>query len=179
MSPKAIGKAAIGGPFQLHDEKNTLVTERSLLGRWTLIYFGFTMCPDICPEELTKIADALAILEKRGRRVRKDEKGDLTPVFITIDPERDSPERAAEYARGFHPGFLGLGGSLEQVGSAAKVYRVYFSKDDGEGDDYLVDHSIITYLMDPKGDFVEFYGKNCSAVEMAARVEAKMLAYKE
>lgn len=137
------------------------------------------MCPDICPEELTKVSEALAILEKHGRKVAPGPDATITPLFITIDPERDSPQRSAEYARGFHSGFVGLGGSLDQVRAAAKAYRVYFSKDDGAGDDYLVDHSIITYLMDPQGNFAEFYGKNSSAVEMAARIEAKMLAYRE
>lgn len=180
MRPKTLGKAAIGGPFTLVDgTSGAEFTEAGLLGRWTLVYFGFTMCPDICPEELTKVSDALAILQKHGRTVASDKNATLTPVFISIDPERDNPARTAEYAKGFHNAFVGLSGSLDQVKTAAKAYRVYFSKDETPGDEYLVDHSIITYLMDPHGDFAEFYGKNSTATEMAARIEAQMLAWKE
>lgn len=136
------------------------------------------MCPDICPEEMTKVSEALQTLEKHGKVIAEGTTAHLSPVFITIDPERDSPERADEYAKNFHAGFVGLGGSAEEVRLAAKRYRVYYSRDDTPGDEYLVDHSIITYLMDPKGEFAEFYGKNTSAVEMAARVEAKMLAWR-
>lgn len=177
LSPKAVGKASIGGPFSLLDGANKPFTEQHLLGRWSLMYFGFTMCPDICPAELTKVAEALTDLEKGGVTVGRT--AVLAPVFITVDPERDTPARSDEYAKGFHAGFTGLGGTMEAIRAAAKTYRVYFSRDDGEGDEYLVDHSIITYLMDPRGDFVEFFGKNCTSVEMAARVRAKMLAYKE
>lgn len=180
MRPKTLGKAAIGGPFTLVDgNSGAECTEARLLGRWTLVYFGFTMCPDICPEELTKLSDALGIVGKHGYKVAADKSGSLTPIFISIDPERDSPARSAEYAKGFHPAFVGLSGSLEQVKKAAKAYRVYFSKDETAGDEYLVDHSIITYLMDPQGNFAEFYGKNSSAAEIAARIEAQMLAWKE
>lgn len=181
MRPQTVGRAAIGGAFSLVDgSSGAAVDETFLLGRWTLVYFGFTMCPDVCPAELTKVSEALTMLEGRGRRVRRAGKGGdvVTPVFISVDPARDSPERAAEYAAGFHEAFVGLSGSEEQVRHAAKAYRVYYSRDGGEGDEYLVDHSIITYLMDPGGEFREFYGKNSSAAEIAARVEAQMLAWK-
>lgn len=177
-SPKTVGRAAIGGPFTLVDEHGKPFTEEKLLGQWSVVYFGFTMCPDICPEEMTKLAEAFNIVEKHGHKVSSTDKGSITPVFISIDPERDSPARAAEYARGFHPAFVGLGGSLEQVTDTAKKYRVYFSKDEGAGDDYLVDHSIISYLMDPNGEFQEFYGKTTTAVEIAGRMEAKIISWK-
>lgn len=179
-SPKTVGKAAIGGPFNLVDEHGKPFTEEQLKGRWTLVYFGFTMCPDICPEEMTKVSEALRMLEKRGRKVVADKRDDelvITPIFISIDPERDSPKRSAEYCRGFHPAYIGVSGSMEDVTKAAKAYRVYFSKDESPGDDYLVDHSIITYLMDPDGEFQEFYGKNASAVEISTRMENKMIGW--
>lgn len=178
MKPKSVGRASIGGPFELMDGKGRLFTESDLLGRWNLIYFGFTMCPDICPAELTKIGDALNILQRDGIKVSAQQSAMVTPVFISVDPERDSSERATEYAQAFHEAFIGLSGTLEQVQNAAKAYRVYYSKDDEDADEYLVDHSIITYLMDPQGNFSEFYGKNVAAPEMAARIEAKMLAWK-
>lgn len=176
MKPKTIGKASIGGPFELVDEHGKMFTQDNLLGRWTLVYFGFTMCPDICPAELTKISEALEILQKHGHNISSAENAKLTPLFISVDPERDTPERSAEYARGFHDSFNGVSGTLDQVKNTAKQYRVYYSKDETPGEDYLVDHSIITYLMDPEGNFVEFYGKNTTSTEMAARIEAKMLA---
>lgn len=175
-----MGKAAIGGPFTLVDKDGKPFTEQNLLGRWTLIYFGFTMCPDICPDELTKLSEALETLAKRGRRVGSSgAEDDIMPLFISIDPERDSAARADEYSKGFYPAFVGVSGSMEQVKDAAKQYRVYFSKDESPGDDYLVDHSIISYLMDPNGEFQEFYGKNTTAVEVAARMHAKMLAWRK
>jgi protein SCO1 len=168
----------VGGPFQLLDKDGATVTENNLLGRWTLIYFGFTMCPDICPDELTKVSEVLDVLKRHGKSIGPTPKADVSPFLISIDPERDSPKRTHEYAVGFHEAFTGLSGSLDQARVAAKAYRVYFSKDESPGDDYLVDHSIITYLMDPNGEFVDFYAKNVTAPEMAARIEAKMLAWK-
>lgn len=136
------------------------------------------MCPDICPDELNKISEALEILKKRGYKVTSDgSHGSIMPIFISVDPERDTPTRSGEYAREFHPAFIGLSGSMEDVTNTAKKYRVYFSKDQTPGDEYLVDHSIITYLMDPSGEFQEFYGKNASAVEVASRLEGQLLSW--
>jgi protein SCO1 len=175
---RTIGKAAIGGPFSLLDAKNATFTEQDLLGRWTLIYFGFTMCPDICPDELTKVSEALNILTARGKKVGPTAESDLSPILISVDPERDSPARTHEYAQGFHNAFVGLSGPLDNVKAAAKAYRVYYSKDETPGDEYLVDHSIITYLMTPEAEFADFYAKNATAPEMAARIEAKMQAWR-
>jgi protein SCO1 len=173
---KSMGKASIGGPFSLHRADGTPFTEHDLKGRWTLLYFGFTMCPDICPDELTKIAEALDIIESHGRKVSADSKtAEISPILISIDPARDTPKATHEYAIGFHKAFTGISGSIENVKKAAKAYRVYYSKDETPGDDYLVDHSIITYLM-KDGEFVDFYAKNVSATEMAARIESRMLA---
>jgi protein SCO1 len=175
---KSVGKASIGGPFSLRDAEGAEFTEGKLLGRWTLVYFGFTMCPDICPDELTKVSEALDALTRRGKRVGPTVDDDVTPLLISVDPERDSPARTHEYARGFHKAFIGLSGPLENVRAAAKAYRVYYSKDETPGDEYLVDHSIITYLMTPEGEFADFYAKNVTSAEMAARIEAKMQAWR-
>ncbi len=179
MKPRSVGRASIGGPFELVDGDGKLVTEADLLGKWALIYFGFTQCPDICPAELSKVGEALNTLESHGVAVSRHAKDAVCPIFISVDPERDSPEQAAEYAQCFHEAFRGLSGSVEQVKRTAKAYRVYYSKDDENAKEYLVDHSIITYLMDPSGEFCEFYGKNVSASEMAARIEAKILAWRK
>lgn len=160
------------------DKDGNAFTEEKLLGRWTLIYFGFTMCPDVCPDELTKVSEALDILTKHGKKIGPAKDSDISPILISVDPDRDTPERTHEYALGFHSAFTGLSGTHEEVKKAAKAYRVYYSKDETPGDEYLVDHSIITYLMDPNGEFSDFYAKTVSAVEMAARIEGKLLAWK-
>lgn len=182
MKPRTVGRASIGGPFELTSgNTGEIVTESLLDGHWSLVYFGFVQCPDICPAELSKVGEALAMLEKQGVRVSNQKVNDtrnLMPIFISIDPERDTPQKSAEYAQCYHEEFVGLSGTLDQVKKTAKAYRVYYSKDDEEKDDYLVDHSIITYLMDPDGEFSEFYGKNSSAVEIASRIRAQMLGYK-
>ncbi|CAI5471741.1 unnamed protein product [Closterium sp. Yama58-4] len=150
---KPVGKAAIGGPFTLVDGQGKPFTEADLKGRWALLYFGFTFCPDICPSELIKIAQAVDLVEKQvGVRV--------VPVFISVDPERDTAEQVKEYVKEFHPRMIGLTGTPEQVKAAARAFRVYYMKTEEEGYDYLVDHSIISYLMSPEFEFVKFFGRN-------------------
>ncbi|BBN01932.1 protein SCO1 [Marchantia polymorpha subsp. ruderalis] len=152
----SVGKAAIGGPFKLLNHEGKVVTDRDFVGNWTLIYFGFTFCPDICPDELTKLAEAVDQIEKKiGVQV--------VPVFISIDPERDTVEQVREYLKEFHPRLVGLTGSVNDIRQVAREYRVYYMKTEEEGTDYLVDHSIIMYLMDPNMDFVKFFGKNYNA----------------
>jgi protein SCO1/2 len=130
------------------------------------VYFGFTHCPDICPDELDKMAE---IIDK-VRAEAKDDKAFL-PVFITCDPARDTPEVLREYLKEFHPDIIGLTGTYEQVKNVCHQYRVYFStpRDVKPGEDYLVDHSIYFYLMDPDNDFVECIGRQ-DTPESATRV---------
>ncbi|XP_010467177.1 PREDICTED: protein SCO1 homolog 1, mitochondrial [Camelina sativa] len=147
------GKAAIGGPFSLIRDDGKRVTEKDLMGKWTILYFGFTHCPDICPDELIKLAAAIdKIKEKSGV--------DVVPVFISVDPERDTVQQVHEYVKEFHPKLIGLTGSPEEIKSVARSYRVYYMKTEEEDSDYLVDHSIVMYLMSPEMNFVKFYGKN-------------------
>ena len=116
-----------------------------LAGEFALLYFGFTFCPDICPEELEKIAEAMDLVEARtGVKVQ--------PVFISVDPERDTPAKIKEYVAEFHPRMIGLTGGMEAVKQVSKKYRVYFSKTGESSTDYLVDHSIIHYFIDPAGE---------------------------
>jgi protein SCO1/2 len=121
------------------------------------VYFGFTHCPDICPEELDKMARMFDLVEEQRP-------GWLTPVFVTCDPARDPPKVLKEYLAEFHPSFLGLTGTYDQIKAMCKAYRVYFSTptEVKPGQDYLVDHSIYFYLMDPDGDFVEALGRQHS-----------------
>lgn len=128
----------------------------------TQVYFGFTHCPDICPDELDKMARMYDLVEEKRP-------GALTPVFITCDPARDKPEVLKSYLAEFHPKFVGLTGTYDQIKAVCKAYRVYFSTPSNvePGKDYLVDHSIYFYIMDPEGDFVEALGRQHSPREGA------------
>ncbi|KAE8099182.1 hypothetical protein FH972_017186 [Carpinus fangiana] len=168
----SVGQAAIGGPFNLisHDGKH--VTEKDLLGKWTLIYFGFTHCPDICPEELQKLVAAVdKIKEKTGI--------EIVPVFISVDPERDTVEQVGEYVKEFHPKLIGLTGTPDEIRSVARAYRVYYMKTAEEDSDYLVDHSIVMYLMGPDMKFVKFFGKNNDVDSLADGVIKEIKQYKK
>ncbi|KAJ2005363.1 Cu-binding protein [Coemansia thaxteri] len=168
---ETVGKADVGGPFELTDQDGNVATDRTFRGKFALIYFGFCHCPDICPDELDKIGDALDMLDRNPKT-----KDAIQPVFITCDPQRDSPEDIKQYLKQFHPRFVGLTGSLDQVAATCKAFRVYFSKPPkvAEGQDYLVDHSIFSYFMDPDGEFIDVYGKDKSALAMASDMEMRI-----
>ncbi|KAI8870188.1 SCO1 protein [Ramicandelaber brevisporus] len=157
-----IGRPKIGGPFELIDHNGKTVTDADFKGRFKFIYFGFTHCPDICPEELDKLTEVYEGL------LKDPEIGNvITPIFISCDPNRDTPEQVREYLVDFHPDLVGLTGTFEQVARAAKAYRVYFSRPPkvAPGEDYLVDHSIFIYLMAPDGSFMETFGRDKTAEE--------------
>ena len=155
------GGGAIGGPFTLVSETGQTVTDRDVLDKPALVYFGYTFCPDVCPLDASRNAEAVEILAEMGLDVR--------PVFISIDPDRDTPEVLAEYTDYLHPEMLGLTGSAEQVKAASQAYRTYYRKHDSEDEFYLVDHSVFTYLMLPGTGFAEFFGRDVPATDMAAR----------
>ncbi|KAL5740371.1 hypothetical protein ACOSP7_029251 [Xanthoceras sorbifolium] len=167
----SVGKAAIGGPFNLinHDGKN--VTDKDFVGNWTLVYFGFTHCPDICPDELQKLAAAVdKIKEKAGT--------EIIPVFISVDPERDTVEQVREYVKEFHTKLIGLTGKPDEIKNVARGYRVYYMKTAEEDPDYLVDHSIVMYLMSPKMEFVKFFGKNNDVDSLTDGIIKEIKQYK-
>ncbi|CAG8542414.1 3440_t:CDS:2, partial [Funneliformis caledonium] len=156
------------GPFELLNQDGKLVTDKDLLGKFLLVYFGFTHCPDICPEELDKMSKVIDIINNE-----KEFGGNvLTPIFISCDPNRDTVEVVREYIRDFHEDMVGLTGSHEQISKVAKSYRVYYSQPPQlqPGDEYLVDHSIFIYLMNPDGEFVDAYGKNVDAEQTASSI---------
>jgi protein SCO1/2 len=156
---------AIGGPFTLVDQNGKTVTDADFRGRYMLIYFGYTFCPDVCPTALTRNSDALDLMGKAADKI--------VPIFITVDPERDTAENMKEYAGFFHPRLLALTGTPEQVAAAAKAYRVYYAKVQEKGadaDDYLMDHTSITYLMGPDGKFLSHFGHDVSPERMAERL---------
>ncbi|EKM75675.1 hypothetical protein AGABI1DRAFT_123093 [Agaricus bisporus var. burnettii JB137-S8] len=171
-SSRQYGRPQIGGPFSLTRSTGETFTEKDLLGKWSLVYFGFTNCPDICPAELDKVGTILNKLEPALGKT-------FLPVFISVDPARDTPERVGRYLADFHPAFVGLVGTYEAIKGACKAYRVYFSTPpnaDPQGD-YLVDHSIFVYLMDPEGQFVEAFGQNTEADQIAARITEEVARY--
>ncbi len=155
------GKALIGGPFTLTDHTGKTVTEKDFAGGFTLVYFGFTYCPDVCPTELQIMT---AALEQLGDKAEK-----VTPVFISVDPKRDTVEQMASYVTNFHKRLVGLTGTPEQVKAAAKAYRVYYAevKDETSSAGYTVDHSSIVFLMGPKGDYLAHFSHGTSPQKMA------------
>ena len=143
------GTATIGGPFTLVATNGQNVTDQTYRGKWVLIYFGYTFCPDACPTALNSISVAL---EKLGA-----DAGNLQPLFVTVDPQRDTRDVMAEYLKPFDPRILGLTGTKDQIDSVIKEFHLYVSQDRvyGDADNYLVSHSSYIYLMDPQGTFVD------------------------
>jgi len=160
-----VGAPKIGGPFNLIDQDGQSVSEADFKGQYMLIYFGYTYCPDICPTSLSAMADALDLLGDKAARI--------TPVFITVDPERDDAPALKMYVEHFYPRLVGLTGSVDQIQAAAKAYKVYFAKvGDGYGDDdYAMEHSSITYLMGPDGEFISHFSNGVEAEPMARKLE--------
>ena len=156
------GVAEIGGPFTLVNGEGIAVSESDVITGPTLIYFGYTFCPDVCPFDVARNALAIDVLEEMGI--------EATPVFISIDPERDTPEVVGNFAANMHPRMIGLTGTPEQVQAASKAFRTYYSKQDSGDEYYLVDHSTFTYLVLPEVGFVEFYRRETSPEEMAESV---------
>lgn len=161
-SAVAGGTAEIGGPFTLVSETGETVTDADVITEPTLLYFGYTFCPDVCPLDTVRNAEAVAMLEERGMSAQ--------PVMITVDPERDTPEVMDDFTANIHPRMLGLSGTPEQTDAAARAYRVYY-RINREGDDpyYLVDHSNFTYLVLPEHGFVEFFRGDLTPSEVAER----------
>lgn len=150
----------IGGPFSLTASDGRRVTDQDFRGRWMLIYFGFTFCPDVCPTELAVMAAALDALG--------DDAADIQPILITLDQERDTVEVLRDYVAAFHPRLIGLTGTLAEIQAVAGAYRVFFQKTEPDASgDYVVDHSSVVYLMDPAGDYVAVFGRDVDAVAMA------------
>lgn len=162
VSTVAGGSGAIGGPFELVREDGVTVTDAEVITEPTLLYFGYTFCPDVCPMDTTRNAEAVEILEERGIMA--------TPAMITIDPERDTPEVMAEYTDYLHPRMIGLTGSEEQVKAASRAYKTYYKKQPAEDEFYLVDHSTFTYLVLPEAGFVEYFRRETTPEQMANTV---------
>lgn len=160
---------SIGGPFELTDHTGTRMSDDALRGKYALIYFGYTFCPDVCPTELGEIAVALDELGKAGEQV--------TPVMITIDPERDTPEILAEYVPLFHDRLVGLTGTNAEIKDVAEKYRVFYRRfEDPDLTFYLMDHTSFVYLIDPKGAVASMFRYGTPPEDMAATIRQHMRA---
>ncbi|WP_296765408.1 SCO family protein [Sediminimonas sp.] len=160
------GTSQIGGPFTLVDETGKTVTDKDVIDKPSLLYFGYSFCPDVCPLDNARNAAAIEILEERGKIVK--------PVFISIDPARDTPELLDDFTANLHPRMVGLTGTPEQVKAASQAYRTYFKKnepEEGNEDYYLMDHSTFSYLVFPNEGFIEFFKRDLPPEQMADRIE--------
>jgi protein SCO1/2 len=158
---------AIGGPFTLVDQDGRTVTQDDLRGKLALVFFGFTFCPDVCPTELQAIGQTMDLLGPQAAQVR--------PVFITVDPARDTPAKMKEYVGLFHPSITGLTGTPEQVSAAARAWRVYYNKVTPPGSsDYLMDHSSYTYLMGRDGSLRALFRPGITPEEMVTAIRANL-----
>ena len=165
---RSVGQALIGGPFSLTDHTGKRVTDQDFRGRYMLVFFGFTLCPDACPSGLQVIA---AALDKLGSKAES-----ITPILITLDPERDTPAQLASYVKSFHPRLIGLTGTQAEIDAVAKAYRVYAKKvsDPKSTAGYTIDHSTFIYVMGPDGAYITHFTHATGVDAMAERL-AKVL----
>lgn len=164
-APGGSGVALVGGPFTLTDQDGRKVGEKDFLGRYMLVFFGYTYCPDICPTELQVMTAALDAMGPAADKIQ--------PVFVSIDPARDTPEVLKAYVGNFGPRLKGLTGTPEEIAAVAKAYRVYYAKagDQSSPDSYLMDHSSIIYLMGPDGSFVKHFTYTTDAAKLTAELK--------
>ncbi|QDE38810.1 SCO family protein [Luteibacter pinisoli] len=160
----------VGGPFHLVDQDGHAVSDRTYRGKPLLMYFGYTSCPDICPVDVAKVVQV-------ARSVREATGVDVTPVFVTIDPERDTAARMKAYVRAFGPDVVGLTGSADQIRQVTDAYHVYFNKVPANGS-YLMDHSTVLYLVGPEGTLLDHFGRKVPEQDVAARVAATLKAHR-
>jgi protein SCO1/2 len=158
----------VGGPFTLEDGNGKQVTDRDFRGKYMLVYFGYTFCPDACPTTLNEVADALDHLGAKADQ--------LQPIFITVDPKRDTPAVMKQYVVAFSPRLIGLTGTEEQIATVAREYRVYYAEHrTGSGpNDYAMDHSSVLYLMGPDGKFIAPIRSDEDGSQMAAELNRLM-----
>jgi protein SCO1/2 len=160
------GAVAVGGPFTLTGTDGKRVSDQDFRGRYMLVYFGYSMCPDVCPTTLAVMADALARMGDQAKNI--------VPVFITIDPERDTPDAIKKYVAAFGPQFVGLTGTPDQIAKVEKEFRVYAKKGPVENGTYAMDHSSVMYLMGPDGKLKSFYDEATTPEDLAQKLEAKL-----
>ena len=154
--------------FALAAADGSAVTERTYRGKWLIVYFGYTFCPDVCPTTLMEIAGAL---QKLGPRVET-----VQALFVTVDPKRDTPEILSEYTKSFDPRIIGLTGVPAQIAAAAKSFKVFYERRDTDDGGYVYDHTTLIYLVDPDGNFVSALAGSADAQQIADALAATMAA---
>ncbi|OHC74969.1 MAG: hypothetical protein A3G18_01445 [Rhodospirillales bacterium RIFCSPLOWO2_12_FULL_58_28] len=165
MEPDKKAVPTVGGPFSLVNHFGKPVTDANYRGRYMLIYFGYTYCPEVCPTALTMMVDAMERLGKNEEKVM--------PIFISIDPERDAPDDLKQYVAHFHPRMMGLTGAPDQIEAASKAFKVYAAKIAVEGadkDDYVMDHSSVIFFMGTDGKYLTHFGEGTTPETMAKRM---------
>ncbi|MGF1592327.1 MAG: SCO family protein [Kiloniellaceae bacterium] len=168
---RSSGSALIGGPFTLTDQTGTRRTEADLQGRYALVYFGYTYCPDVCPTSLVTMTQGIDLLEEQD----PEKAAAVLPVFITVDPGRDTVEAMATYAGHFHPRMMALTGTEEEAAAAARAYRIFYQRVEEPGaSDYLMDHSSVIYLMAPDGSYLTHFTHASTAEDIAAGLAAQI-----
>jgi protein SCO1/2 len=167
LQGEQVAPVSIGGDFTLVDQNGVTRHPQDFRGKLMLVYFGYTFCPDACPTALQDMSHAIDLLGPKGDTVQ--------PIFITIDPARDTVEQMKLYASNFHPRLIALTGTPEQVAEAAKAYRVYYEKgkSTGGGNDYLMDHTVFIYLMGRDGKYLSHFPPGTTAEQMAAAIEKR------
>ena len=160
-----IGPTAIGGPFTLVDQDGVRRSDAEFRGKYMLVFFGYTFCPDVCPTTLAVMGAALDKLGQQGDRI--------VPIFITVDPERDTSPVLKAYISAFGSKFVGFTGTQEEIAAAAKAYRVYYQAHKEQGEHYAVDHSGVVYLMDKTGAFLANYSLDTPADRLADELAKK------
>lgn len=167
FSATQVAEDVIKSDFSLIDHNGRLVTDEDFRGKWLIVFFGFTNCPDICPTTLNEIAE---VMERLG-----DKAPQVQPLFVSIDPERDGPEQMAEYVAAFDPRIVGLTGSAQQIEASARSFRVFYAKEVQENapDGYLMAHTSVTYLIDPSGRFVRPYSYGTSYDEILSDLRSR------
>ena len=165
-SGKISGNASIGGNFELVDENGSLVTNSEVIDMPVLVYFGYTFCPDVCPVDSMRNAEVTESLGEKGIKIK--------PIFITIDPARDTPEVLKEFTDVMHPDMLGLTGSFDQIKTASQAYKTYYKKQASDDEYYLVDHSTFTYFLTPKNGFVDFFRREDTVEKISETIECHL-----
>jgi protein SCO1/2 len=169
------GKAELGGKYTMINHRGEVKTQADFLGTWQLMYFGFTNCPDVCPAQLNRLTEALHLVKKARPSA------ELSPMFMCCDPGRDSVAACRKAVADYHPDLMGMTGCPGQVETLTKAYKVFFSKptdQDVQSGDYIVDHSIATFMFDPQGNFVEYWSSNHTAEDISKRIVQEIDTWK-
>lgn len=168
---RSSGSALIGGPFTLTDQTGARRSEADLTSHYALVYFGYTYCPDVCPTSLSTMTQAIDLLAETA----PEQAAAVLPVFVTVDPERDTVAALATYAGHFHPRMMALTGTPKEIAAAAKAYRIYYQKvAEPDASDYLMDHSSVIYLMAPDGSYLTHFTHASTAEEIAEGLAARV-----